>query len=325
MDQSKPIRLLLVPLDGSSLAHSVIPAIRLLAQTFQAKAILLHVLERNPAVSVHGERHLTDAAEAASYLARVAAELQASGLDVETHVHETREGDVPLSIVQHAEEYSPDLIVLSAHGKHGLRSIITGRIGQQVLLRGTCPVLILQPQRSPFAVKTVVVPVDSSHSHEPTLDFAASLALGFGAEMHLVSVVPTLATLDVERSRSGFLLPSAMRAILDMDQEQNRARIEALVEQYRSRGVQASGHVLRGDTVAEVLKRTTQFEAGLVVMTTHGNIGPEALVSGSVAHRIAAKIKVPLLLVRERRKPASIRQLGDGLGDQRERDGRHRD
>lgn len=299
MDPKKPIRRLLVPLDGSALAQTVVPAVVVIAHAFRAQAILIHVLERNPAASVHGEKHLTDGAEAEAYLLKVAAELKGAGVEVETHVHETREGDIPLSIVQHAEEYAPDLIVLCAHGKHGLKSIVTGRIGQQVLLRGTCPVLILQPKKGPFAVKTVVVPVDSAHSHEPTLDFAASLALGFGAEMQLVSVVPTLATLDVERSRTGLLLPSAMRAILDMNQESQSKQLQSIVERFRSTGVNASGLVLRGNTVGEVLRRTNQIESGLVVMTTHGNIGLEALIAGSVAPRIAAKIKVPLLLVRE--------------------------
>lgn len=300
MDRPTQIRRLLVPLDGSSLAQTVIPAVKLIARAFGAQAVLLHVLEQNPAASIHGERHLTGAEEAQAYLAKVAKELADEGVQVETHVHETREGDVPLSIVQHAEEYAPDLIVLCAHGRHGLKSIVTGRIGQQVLLRGTCPVLILQPQKEPFAVKNIVVPVDTGHSHEPTLDFAAMLARGFGAELHVVSVVPTLATLDVERSRTGLLLPSAMRAILDMNHEAQEKQIQGIVEEYRRQGVSASGQVLRGNTVGEVLRRSNEIEAGLVVMTTHGNIGLEALIAGSIAPRIAARIKVPLLLIRER-------------------------
>jgi len=300
MDSNPQIRRLLVPLDGSTLAQTVIPAIAYFAKAFGAEAILIHVLERNPAETVHGEKHLTDSQDADRYLKGVAAELSNAGVKVETHVHETREGDIPLSIVQHAEEYSPDLIVLCAHGKHGLKSFVTGRVGQQVLLRGKCPVLILQPQKEPFAVKSIVVPVDSEHAHQSALHFAATLAKGFSAEMHVVSVVPTLATLDVERSRTGLLLPSAMRAILDMDQEAESEQLEALIAEYRSTGVNASGQVLRGSTVGEVLKRSNELESGLVVMTTHGNIGLEALIAGSIAPRVAAKIKVPLLLMRER-------------------------
>ncbi len=299
MDTFPQIRRLLVPLDGSTLAQTVVPAVALFAKAFQAEVIIIHVLERNPAETVHGEKHLTSSDEANRYLKSVASELSSAGVKVETHVHETREGDIPLSIVQHAEEYSPDLIVLCAHGKHGLKSFVTGRVGQQVLLRGKCPVLILQPQKQPFAVKSIVVPVDSEHAHQPALQFAAALSLGLSAEMHVVSVVPTLATLDIERSRTGLLLPSAMRAILDLDQESESEQIEGLLADFRAKGVNASGQVLRGSTVGEVLKRSNELEAGLVVMTTHGNLGLEALIAGSIAPRIAAKIRVPLLLMRE--------------------------
>lgn len=299
MESKSQIRRLLVPLDGSALAQTVIPAVASFARAFDAEAILIHVLERHPAETVHGEKHLTDSPDAAKYLEGVASELIAAGVKVETHVHETREGDIPLSIVQHAEEYSPDLIVLCAHGKHGLKSFVSGRVGQQVLLRGKCPVLILQPQTGSFGVRSVVVPVDSEHAHGAALGFAAMLAKGFGAELHAVSVVPTLATLEMERSRTGMFLPSAMRAILDMDQEAESEELRALIASYQTEGIKASALVLRGNTVGEVLKRSNELESCLVVMATHGNIGLEAFISGSIAPRIAAKIRVPLLLVRE--------------------------
>lgn len=299
MDHQSQVKRLLVPLDGSSLAQTVIPAVASFAQAFGAQAILIHVLERNPAETVHGEKHLTDSQDALRYLDDVAQKLCAEGISVETHVHETREGDIPLSIVQHAEEYSPDLIVLCAHGKHGLKSFISGRVGQQVLLRGKCPVLILQPDKTPFSVRSVVVPVDSEHAQGTTLGFAAMLAKGFDAELHAVSVVPTLATLDMERSRTGLFLPSAMRAILDMDQEAESEELQSLVASYQNQGIKASALVLRGNTVGEVLKRSNELESCLVVMATHGSIGLEAFVAGSIAPRIAAKIRVPLLLMRE--------------------------
>ena len=273
MDQVTSVRRLLVPLDGSSLAQGVMSAVSALAKAFGAEVILIHVLEQHPPGTVHGEKHLTDGFEAKQYLEKVAESLVLAGVAVETHVHEIREGDIPRSIVQHAEEYSPDLIVLCAHGKHGLKSFVSGRVGQQVLLRGTSPVLILQPSTSPFELKAIVVPVDTTHGHDLALDLSAALAQAFDAELHLISVIPTLATLDIERSRTGLLLPSAMRAILDIDQETGAEQLEKMVADYRSKGIKAFSQVLRGDTVGEVLKRSNRLEAGLVVMTTHGSFG----------------------------------------------------
>jgi nucleotide-binding universal stress UspA family protein len=293
------VKRLLVPLDGSSLAEAVYPAISSLAKTFNAEVVLIHVLERNAPASVHGEKHLHDAKEGEAYLARQAERLQTEGISVETHLHEALEPDIPRSIVEHAEEYSPDLIALCAHGHHGLRGFLTGRVGQQVLELGSSPVLILQPGLETFDLKTVVLPLDQDHPQSLALSVASVLAKAYRSELHLVSVVPTVGTLESERARTGLLLPSAMRAILEIDQAAGKQRLEELTAPYRAQGITVVGEVLRGETVATVLKRADDLESGLVVMETHGHAGLQAFLAGSVAQRIASRIRVPLLLVKE--------------------------
>src|SRR5579864_3493459 len=120
---------LLVPLDGSRLAESVLPVVERLAAA-GAIPVLLHVLERGAPATVHGERHLCAADEATAYLDDVAARLQAGGGAVELHTHEAPEGDVAGSIVAHAEEERADLIVLCTHGGGGVRDLLVGSIAQ---------------------------------------------------------------------------------------------------------------------------------------------------------------------------------------------------
>src|SRR5262249_31408619 len=79
---------LLVPLDGSRLAEAVLPAVEALATHGCGRAILLHILERNPPATVHGERHLHTLGEAMAYLDQVAGRLRVAGIDVATHVHD---------------------------------------------------------------------------------------------------------------------------------------------------------------------------------------------------------------------------------------------
>ena len=59
---------LLVPLDGSSLAETALPATAYLARVLPARVTLLHLVERHPPSEVHHDRHLTNAAEASAYL-----------------------------------------------------------------------------------------------------------------------------------------------------------------------------------------------------------------------------------------------------------------
>jgi nucleotide-binding universal stress UspA family protein len=64
---------ILVPLDGSRLAESVLPAANYIAQKMHATITLIHVIEKNAPEEIHGERHLTNAEDANRYLGDIAA------------------------------------------------------------------------------------------------------------------------------------------------------------------------------------------------------------------------------------------------------------
>ncbi|MDQ3855617.1 MAG: universal stress protein, partial [Chloroflexota bacterium] len=96
-ERTPSIRRLLVPLDGSRLAESVLPWASQLAQVFDAEIVLLHVRERGAPRTIHGELHLQETAEAQEYLDRLIASLP-KGARAERHVHTVAEGDVAGSI-----------------------------------------------------------------------------------------------------------------------------------------------------------------------------------------------------------------------------------
>jgi len=62
---------LLLPLDGSALAEAALPVAGYLAGVLNAKITLIHVIEKNAAAFIHGERHLTAHAEAEAYLEQI--------------------------------------------------------------------------------------------------------------------------------------------------------------------------------------------------------------------------------------------------------------
>src|SRR5438270_10981009 len=173
-------RRLLVPLDGSRLAESVLPVVERLALVYQARVLLLHVLERGAPEEVHGERHLQELGEAETYLRDAAARLEARGIEVEWHAHEVPEGDMTGSIVGHVREEHADLIVMCTHGSGGVRDLLFGSIAQQVLKRGTAPVLLVRARHEgapqPFAPRRLLVPLDATAAAESALGPAQELA-----------------------------------------------------------------------------------------------------------------------------------------------------
>ena len=301
-DTSQQFRTFLVPLDGSHLAEAVLPAVERMAARFQATVTLLHVLEQQPPATIHGERHLTDRAEAETYLGVVADRLRAAGIAVATQVHGAREGDVARSIVDHTQEINADLVILCTHGRSGLRGVLFGSIALQVLRQGAGPILLIPAgvaeRTSVFDLDRILVPLDGTPAHEPALAIAGVMARAFAAELHLVLVIPTLGTLSDERAAAGLLLPTTMRAILDLAEQGAVDYLQPLMAEWHAAGVAVTAEVARGESVPTVLNLAADYDADLIVMASHGRAGLDAILAGSVAPRIAGRVGRPLLLVR---------------------------
>jgi len=140
-------RHLLVPLDGSRLAESALPAAAELAQRLGASVTLLHVLEPTAPPTVHGDRHLRSPAEAEGYLVGAVDWLAARQVSASVVLNQ-QQGDVAGTIARIGGAVGADLIVITTHGRSGVRGLLFGRVAQQVLRRGTIPVLLIPPSAS---------------------------------------------------------------------------------------------------------------------------------------------------------------------------------
>jgi nucleotide-binding universal stress UspA family protein len=289
----------LIPLDGSRLAESVLPAAQVLAHRFQSTVTLLHVIERRPPADVHGEHHLASVSEAEAYLQAIAA-ATFPDLQINFHVHGPDAGDVAAIIANHAEEFGIDIVVLCTHGSGGARELFYGSVAQQVLGRGQVPVLLIRPEGvgQAFTCARLLVPLDGSPSSEAALPAAEALASAFGGHLHLLTVVPTLATVPTDRAPAALLLPGATTASLEIEEEAIRTYLEGLAARLRSGGITAEVKIGRGDPAFVVIETADRISADLVVMATHGRSGMSAVWAGSVATRIAARGRRPMLLVR---------------------------
>jgi nucleotide-binding universal stress UspA family protein len=307
--KSKKGPIFLVPLDGSRLAESVLPVVEQVASRFHAHVSLLHIMEEHPPTVIHGEPHLQGVAKAQTYLEEVARRLRAAALTVDIHVHQDKEDNVARSIVAHAQEMNADLIIMCTHGHGGLREFLFGSNAQQALKLGTQSILLLFPREdgsvSPFKLQRILVPLDGTAPHESALTGAIPLARAFGAELHLVLVIPTLATLSGEQAVTGLLLPTTTRALLDLSEQGAADYLEQAVARCRAEGVVAQAQVLRGNTVPAVLGLAERLDVDLIVLASHGRTGLDALLTRSVAPQITGRRIRPLLLVRAQKSPGA--------------------
>ena len=129
---------ILIPLDGSRLAESAIPAAVYLCKSLHASATLIHIIEQDAPADIHGERHLSEEQDALNYLNKISQEFF-SGINVRTHVHSEQVNNLAQSIIDHGNEFDHDLIVMCSHGHGGFRKAITGSIAQQIITKGKVP------------------------------------------------------------------------------------------------------------------------------------------------------------------------------------------
>jgi nucleotide-binding universal stress UspA family protein len=292
---------LLVPLDGSRLAEAALPAAACLAEYLGASITLIHIIERDASGEIHGERHLTTPANANAYLEEVARRALPADIHVARHVHTVGTADLPQSILDHVEELAPDLIVMCTHGSGGLRDFLFGNIAQQVIARGNTPVLLIRPKEKnvheTFAVHRLLVPLDGDPAHAQGLPVAADLARLCGAELFLVFVVPTTGTLSGQEAATGRLLPSTMRAVLDLAQQDAAEYLAGQMTALQETGLTVKAAIRRGDPATAIVEAADAARADLIVLGTHGKAGMDAFWAGSISPKISGRSKLPLLLV----------------------------
>ncbi len=292
---------IMVPLDGSRLAEAALPATVYLAQKLHASVTLVHIVERNAPQEIHGERHLSDAAEAADYLQKVAIHAFPEDVEVKHHVHTNEVGKVARGISDHVGELSPDLIVMCAHGRRGTKERLFGNLAQQVIGLGTVPVLLIQPPESTpvaaFACSNILLPIDGDPAHEQSLSPGLELGKACAAALHLLMVIPTPGTLSGVKAVIGRLLPRAIHELLAIEQESGEEYLQQVRTRLHSTGLAVTAQVVRGDPASAILSAAQSSAADLVVLGTHGKSGLDAFWEGSVGYQVCSHCKLPVLLV----------------------------
>jgi len=292
---------ILVPLDGSKLAEQVLPLSCYLAKQFQATLILFHVVEKNAPTEIHGQRHLREAAEAKTYLDRVAQQYSSEKVLIVQDVHEVQEHGVAQTIRDHVRELQADSIVLCAHGHGGLRDIVFGSIAQQVIRQVTIPVLFIRPNSMKDSavrpIAQILLPLDGSESHEAAIPIATHFAARCQAKVCLVTVVPTPETLPGKEVIAGRFYPNAEALSLDISAQQAENYLHKVAQNLLSHGVTASRKVLRGEVASQVIEAMESESIDLAILATHGHRAFDAHWQGSLAPGLLSKTSLPVILV----------------------------
>jgi len=290
----KMFRQILVPLDGSERGDRALPVALLLAEAAGATLHLVRVVEP-PLLSastlaassgLHDDFMASEGADAAAYLARVEADVNADGGRRKVHAV-SLSGNAAAMLLDYERDAGIDLVVLCSHGCGGLARFILGSVAERLLRHGAAPTLVVAAWGPAVVLTCAVVPLDGSVAAEEALRTVDMLAGAVVRKVLLLRAVDdAAATTEAER-----YLQQAAAGL-------TRERLEC---QWR---------VTRDDP-AEAIVDAAGADA-LVVMTAYGHAHQRRMHSslahwalGSVADRVAHGGTAGVLVVRSDAAPQS--------------------
>jgi nucleotide-binding universal stress UspA family protein len=145
-------------------------------------------------------------------------------------------------------------------------------------------------------IRRVLVASDFSEASRRAFSTAVELAKGADASLTVLHVIEPPVPILSEQYVS-----SAAWTELDQQTRTGAARrLKALVDHARKRGVRATGRMTEGIAAEQVIKAARSVKADLVVVGTHGRTGLSKFFLGSVAQRVVAGARCPVVTVRSK-------------------------
>lgn len=149
---------ILVPVDGSPTSNRGLDEAIKLARLTGANLKLLHVIdlltiamtpEAGAALTAQMAELLTEGGK--TILADAKARVQAAGLGVDTELIDSLAGRVCDQVVDVAQAWGADLIVIGTHGRRGVGRLMIGSDAEQIVRRAPVPVLLVRAPEKPAA------------------------------------------------------------------------------------------------------------------------------------------------------------------------------
>lgn len=292
---------ILVPLDGSRLAEHSLVYLDALKSLGEPQVLLLSVVDESedlhslsPAESGKRESNLLS-----TYLREVSADAQQHlGLKTETKV---LNGVPATRILEEALGFSPDLLIISTHGRSGASRWRFGSVADKVIRGAVCDTLVVGPKaaegenwmdaflKPPF--RSILVPLDGSGLAEAALARAKSFAETVGSAVHLVRAVP-IPTMTGGDAGEAAYIPN----LLEQLEEGAQAYLKEVASGWPA-AVEVKTEVSVGTAAAVLEDYVSKNDIDLVIMTSHGRRGIVRTALGSVTDRMLGG-EAPVLVVR---------------------------
>ena len=195
-------------------------------------------------------------------------------------------GEPPEALSEAARDYSCDLVVIGKRGYDLPAGAQMGRITERVI--GYCPndVLVV-PVRGTLNLGRLLLPVDGSRFSRRAATQALALAAESGSTLLAVSVLD---------APPGFMkeVPEVARDLMNNLED----LVAGVAQKAADQGIACETRVGVGPAYRLIVELAGEWDAGLIVMGSHGRTGHKRLLMGSVTERVVGQAPCPVLVVK---------------------------
>ncbi len=142
-----------------------------------------------------------------------------------------------------------------------------------------------------MSIKKVVLAYDGSIGSEKALQSALDFAKDTGAEIHIVSVMDSMYTVSLEPVYDS----SEIDDLRKNDLMKKTTQAESI---YAKHNITSKSIILEGHPAEEIINYSTKVNADIIVCGTRGHGGFNALLLGSIAHKLVTYATIPVLVVK---------------------------
>jgi len=300
---------ILLAIDGSEQSEAAVDEIA--RRRFPADSEMRVIAVVEPPYSGKGlERGFygVEAEKAAHEQARAAVEKAAAKLGADEGsgqfnvTTEVISGSPRGAILEEAEAFGADLIVVGSHGHGMLERFLIGSVSQAVVLHARCSVEIVRMPEVRREVMRILVATDGSEQSEAAVDEIARQHFPADTEVRVISVVEPLSF--GEGVDMGLYVEIEKAA-----HERASAAVEKAAAKFRaneeSRQLNVTMEVISGSPKRVILEEAEAFAADLIVVGSHGHGMLERFLIGSVSQGVALHAKCSVEIVRSRKTQPS--------------------
>jgi nucleotide-binding universal stress UspA family protein len=206
-------------------------------------------------------------------------------------------------ILDTANRWHPDLLVIGSHGRSGVARLFLGSVSLELIHKAPCSVRITRMggSQKPDCPIHIIIGNDGSAEAEKVICSVAGRSWPENTEVQIVSAVQTLVPVTTEVEASTYSQEPAYKVILEAD-EQMRFRLGNIAAEsanllHRS-GLIASTHLVEADPRDAILDTAELEKADTIFVGARGRGRMERLLLGSVSSYVVTHAHCSVEVVR---------------------------